>query len=167
MGLKKLIMILLPVMLLGCGAEPVFEQVEDVYGGNLPPAAQVQVDMPESASVMAAAGDGSGQICFCDGYTLTVQTMAGGDLDRTIRALTGYGADSLAVLETLRDGTSCYTCAWTSAGERGDQIGRLVLLDDGTWHYVVTVMADAAQAGELAEQWDQILGSVTLQRTAP
>ena len=165
--MKKLWMILVPVLLLGCAAEPVFEKVEDVYGDALPAVAQVQVLMPETASVMATAGDGSGQIYFCDGYTLTVQTLAGGDMDRSIRSLTGYGRDGLTVMETLRDGIPCFTCAWTSAGEHGDQVGRLVLLDDGVWHYAVTVMADAGRAGELTEEWDQILSSVTLQRTDP
>ncbi len=164
--MKKLfVILLLPVLLLGCGAEPVFEQVEDVYGEALPPAARLEVLLPEEASVLTGSSDGTGQIYFCDGYTLTTQILNGGDLDRSLRALTGYGCDSLTVLETVRQGNPCFSCAWTSAGEGGDQVGRLVLLDDGAYHYAVTVMAPAGQAGDLSEIWDGILSRITLANT--
>lgn len=162
---KYFVCLLLAVLLAGCAAEPVFEQVEDVYGGTLPDAGELTVMLPEEAAVLTAAGDGSGQLYFCDGYTLTVQTLTGGDLDRSLRMLTGYGRNSLTVLETLRDGVPCFSCAWTSAGEGGDQVGRLVLLDDGAYHYAVTVMADAARAGSLSETWDSILNRVILPNT--
>ena len=166
--MKKLLgYLLLPVLLLGCAAEPVFEQVEDVYGGTLPQAAQLEVMLPEEAAVLTAADNGAGQLYFCDGYTLTVQTLAGGDLDRSLRALTGYGGESLTVLETVREGKPCFSCAWTSAGEGGDQVGRLVLLDDGAYHYAVTVMAPAEQAGTLSDTWDLILNRVILTNTGP
>lgn len=162
---KLLLFLMMSVLLLGCSAEPVFEQVEDVYGGTLREPGALQVMVPEKASVLTAAGDSTGQLYFCDGYTLTVQTLSGGDLDRSFRSVTGYGKDALTVLETLRQGVPCYSCAWTSAGEAGDQVGHMVLLDDGAYHYAVTVMADADRAGELSETWDQILNRVTLSNT--
>ena len=166
MALKKLAMMaLLAVSLLGCAAEPVFEPVTDVYAGTEPAAGTVQVMVPEQAAMMAAAGENTAQLYFCDGYTLSVQTLDGGDLDRSLRSLTGYGRDRLTVLETLRGGITCYSCAWSSAGESGEQVGRLVLLDDGVYHYAVTVMAAAEDAGSLAEEWDYILNQVTLSDT--
>ena len=166
MALKKLaVMALLAVMLLGCAAEPVFEPVTDVYAGTESAAGTVQVMVPESTTVLTAAGENGAKLYFCDGYTLSVQTLTGGDLDRSLRSLTGYGRDRLTVLETLREGVTCYSCAWSSTGETGDQVGRLVLLDDGAHHYAVTVMADAEQAGTLAEEWDYILSQVTLTDT--
>lgn len=166
MKLKKLaVMALLSCFLFGCAAEPVFEPVTDVYAGTDPDPATVQVVVPEHAAVLTAAGENAAQLYFCDAYTLSVQTLSGGDLDRSLRNLTGYGRDRLTVLETLRKGINCYTCAWSSAGETGEQVGRLVLLDDGAYHYAVTVMAPAEQAGELAEEWDYILSKVTLSDT--
>lgn len=166
MELKKLfVILLLPVLLLGCGVEPVFEEVEDMYEKTVFPTSTLDVMIPEKATVLTAAADSSDQLYFCDGYTMTVQTLAGGNLDRTLRALTGYGRDSLTLLETLRGEVPCYSCAWISAGEDGDQVGRLVLLDDGAFHYAVTVMASADRAGDLAEEWDQILNRVSLTDT--
>lgn len=159
-----MLFLLMSVLLLGCSAEPVFEPVEDVYGGTLREPGTLQVMVPEKAAMLTSVGD-SGQLYFCDGYTLTVQTLSGGDLDRSFRSVTGYGKDVLTVLETLRQGVPCYSCAWTSTGETGDQVGRMVLLDDGVYHYTVTVMADADRAGELSEVWDQILNRVTLSNT--
>ena len=168
MELKKLAaMVLLSLVLTGCAAEPVFESVTDVYVDTAPDPGIVRVMVPEKAAVLTAAGETESQLYFCDGYTLTVQTLAGGDLDRSIRNLTGYGRDRLTVLETMREGIRCYTCAWTSAGESGDQVGRLVLLDDGCYHYAVTVMATAEQAGMLTEEWEAILNRVNLSDTDP
>lgn len=166
MALKKfLVYLLLGVMLAGCAAEPVFEQVEDVYAGTVPAPAELVVLLPEEASLLASQTDGTGALYFCDGYTVTVQTLDGGDLDRSLRTLTGYGEDGLSVLETVRDGLNCFTCAWTSAGEGGDQVGRLILLDDGAYHYALTVMAPAELAGDLSETWDNILNRVSLSYT--
>lgn len=166
--MKKLFAIMLmPVLLLGCTAEPVMEQVEDVYAPLQPEPAQLRVNIPDNASVLTAAGVGAETLYFCDGYTLTVQTLTGGDLNRSLQLLTGYQRDSLTVLQTLRNGSACYSCAWTSAGEGGDQVGRLVLLDDGAYHYAVTVMAPAETAGDLAQIWDAVLNEVTLGNTEP
>lgn len=163
---KLIVMLLLPVLLLGCSAEPVFEQVDAVYEITASTPRSIEVMIPEKATVLTSAGEGSGRLYFCDGYTMTVQTLVGGDMDRTFRTLTGYGRDSLTVLETLRGDSLCYSCAWISAGENGDQVGRMVVLDDGVYHYAVTVMASADRAGALSEEWDRILNGVSLSDTA-
>ena len=164
---RTMMLLMLLLMLWGCGTQPVWEQVEDVYSGSEPAAGKVEVSLPEGATVLTSAADNRQQIYFCDGFTLTVQTLAGGDLDRSLRETTGFGKDSLTLLETQRDGLRCITCAWTSLGEGGEQVGRLLLLDDGSYHYALTVMADAEIAGELAPVWDSLLSQATLRRTGP
>lgn len=164
--MKKLfVILLLPALLLGCAGSPVFELVEDVYAGTEPAPGELMVILPEEASVLTGLSDGTGQLYFCDGYTLTTQILNGGDLDRSLRELTGYSRGSLTVLETDREGLRCVTCAWSSAGEEGDQVGRLVLLDDGAYHYAVTVMAPAERVGDLTDTWDGILNRVSLSNT--
>ena len=158
-------MILLPVFLMGCSAAPVFESVEDVYAPVLPDPGELQVAVPDDATVLTSGGEGGDTLYFCSGYTMTVQILEGGDLNRSVETLTGYSRDSLTVMQTVRDGVACYSCVWTSAGEGGDQVGRLVLLDDGAYHYAVSVMAPAAEAGALTETWDDILNRVTLRST--
>lgn len=163
--MRKLgIVLVLAMLLTGCAEQTVYEPVEDVYQVIAPPAARLLLELPQDAAVLTM-GNTLGDIYFCDGYILTVQTLVGGDLDDTLRAVTGYGRDALTVLETGRRDHRLYQCVWTSAGEGGDQVGRLVLLDDGIWHYVVTVMADAARAGELALAWDTLFDTVSLERT--
>ena len=159
--------LLLGFLLAGCAASPVFEPVEDVYGGTEPAPCELRVSLPEDAAVLTAAEDGRNALYFCDGYTVTTQVLDGGDLDRSLRSLTGYGSAELTVLETLRDGFRCVNCVWTSAGEGGDQVGRLVLLDDGAYHYAVTAMAPAEKAGELTRVWEELLSGVSLLNTEP
>lgn len=164
--MKKLgIVLVLALLLGGCGTEAVYEPVEDVYQVMAPEAARLRLELPPEAAVLTMGNATAGDIYFCDGYTLTVQTMTGGDLDGTLRAVTGYGRDGLTLLETRDGNCTRLESAWTSAGEGGDQVGRMVLLDDGVYHYVVTVMADAAQAGNLRLAWDTLFDSVSLDRT--
>ena len=157
------LMVFVP-LLFGCGTQMEYESVEDVYSLSVPVPGEICVTLPVDAVALSAVTDNREQLYFCDGYTVTVQTMAGGDLDRSLREITGFGKDSLTVLEMPRDGMRCVTCVWTSLGEMGDQVGRLVLLDDGSYHYAVSVMADAELAGNLSQVWDNLLGCVTVAR---
>ena len=161
---KVSILLAVLVLLSGCSVQT-FETVDDpndVVVMATP--AQLTFDLPDHAASAVMQG-ASGSLYFCDGYTITVQTLTGGDLNRSLQTLTGYSRESLTVVQTQRGSSLCYSCAWTSAGEGGDQVGRLVLLDDGTYHYAVTVMAPAAEAGNLSEIWDDILNRVTLRST--
>ena len=164
--MKKLWMLLLPALMLwGCGAEPTLEVIGDDYVIATESAAAVWVMWPEEAEAIAEES-GENRIYFCDSYTLEIQTMAAGDLDRTLRNVTGFEAEQLTLWQTESDGLTRYECAWSCAGEGGDQVARLVLLDDGAYHYAIRVMADADKAGKLAELWNQVLETVSLGDTA-
>lgn len=163
---KCWILLVFVLFLTGCGSQETFETLSDIWA--VPAAAtkhQVQVLLPEEAAIPSMeAGDGS-KLYLCDGYTVTVQTMDAGDLDRTLRQATGFSKDALTVMETLRDGFKCYECVWCAAGEGEDAVCRAVIMDDGSCHYVVTVMANYTQAGDLSATWQHILDSVTLVST--
>jgi len=107
------------------------------------------------------AEDGS-KIYLCDGYCVTLQDYPSGDLDRTLRQTTGFGKDSLLVMETRQGQWKQYECVWSAAGEGEDQMCRATILDDGEKHYVVTVMADYSKAGDLNSTWQHIMDSATL-----
>ena len=162
--MKKWIALLLTALLLcGCGAQPTFETVDD--NDSLVVSAtsrEILLDLPKEAAkptMESAFGD---CLYLCDGYTLSVQTLSGGDLGRTISAITGYPEGQLHPVQTKTADAARYDLVWTAAGEGGDQIGRAVILDDGVSHYAVTVMADADKSGKLREVWQDLLGSVTL-----
>lgn len=163
---KILIAVALVLFLSGCGAQETFETVSDVV--DMPvmaQAQQIELKLPKDAAAASMENPNAGKIYLCDGYTLTVQTMEAGDLDRTLRQLTGYGRQQLTIMETRQGKTKRYESVWTAAGEGGDQVGRAVILDDGNYHYAVTVMADFSTAGELTPVWQELLASAKLVST--
>jgi hypothetical protein len=106
----------------------------------------------------------TGKLYLCDGYSVSVQTMAAGDLDATLKTATGYGQSQLHGIGWERDGIARYECAWASAGENGDQIARTLILDDGNYHYTLTLQAPAEKGGELAPAWNEIFRTFELGR---
>ncbi len=153
-------------LLVGCGAQTVFETVTDsVEIPTLATKRQIKVTLPKEATAPTLHSEDAGMLYLCDGYSLSVQTMSAGDLDATLRTLTGFSRDQLTVMETAKHGIARYDCVWSAAGEGGDQVGRAVILDDGSYHYAVTVMADFASAGDLAGTWSAILDTVSLSDT--
>lgn len=165
--MKKLLIILVFVLLLcGCSAQETFETVFDqLEAPVMAQMRQLQVELPKEASAPTLSSEEAGTLYLCDGYTLSIQTMNGGDLDATMRSLTGFSKDQLTVMTTEKHGVRRYDCVWSAAGEGGDQVARAVILDDGNYHYAVTVMSDFAAAGDLADTWKSILDSVAFSDT--
>ena len=158
---KAVILLPLVLLLFGC-SEKNYETVSDAYVQPPRVAAQTQLALPEDGSMVAVANAAAGTVYLCDGYCVTVSTLVAGDLDATLRATTGFSRSQLPVIE-LQDGENRrYECVWAAAGEGEDQIGRAVILDDGSFHYVLTVMGNASEAGSLEGQWQQILDSFSL-----
>lgn len=158
---KILIVILLGCALAGCRAPQSYETMTDLfYAPTLPAPREIEVWLPENTDTMEHE-DGS-ILYLCDGYSVALQTMASGDMDATLSAVTGYHADALRGLRWEKDGLQCYACAWASIGESGDQVARTVVLDDGVYHYAVTVMGPAELAADLADTWQTITDSVGL-----
>ncbi len=163
---KTLFVLLLAALLTGCSAQDTFEGISDVF--DIPVMAQMQkleLTLPDEAAAAVMEDPDGGKLYFCDDYTVTVQTVEAGDLDRTLRYLTGYGKDRLDIMQTTLGGIDRIECVWTAAGEGGDQVGRAVILNDGQYHYAVTTMAEAASAGDLAQKWQELFRSVQLVST--
>ena len=160
---KWFVLVLAAVLLCGCGAQTVFETVEDEAVLDVSIVEQtVQLTLPPEAAVPTAQSPQGGSLYICDGYTLMVQTLSGGDLNRTMQQVTGFSADRLQSMNTKTGNITCYHTAWTAAGEAGDEVGRVVILDDGVHHYAVSVMAPAESAGKLQDTWSALLNSVSL-----
>lgn len=161
--MRKFIVILVVCMLAsGCAARETFESVEDAY--DLQAVAvqkEVSYKLPADAAQQTVRSE-YGQLYFCDGYEITVQTMAAGNLDKTLREVTGFGADDLTVIETGKTGQMRYECVWSAAGEGGDMVGRAAILDDGNFHYCMTVMATEAEAAQLRDTWKDLFDSFIL-----
>ncbi len=159
--MKKVCFLLIFVLLLaGCQAVGTFETVNDVYAPQTQSAPRkIDLALPENTQTIAG---NSGNLYLCEGYDVTVETLSSGDLNATIQTLTGFAPNALTMLQTAVSGVDRYECVWTAAGESGDTVCRAVVLDDGQYHYCVTVMSQADTAGELAAVWQELLNSVHL-----
>ena len=163
--MKILCILLVLLMLTGCGAQPTFEKIEDPWVEVDVKQKELVVKLPTDAAAPALQSPEAGKLYLCDGYVLTLQTFSGGDLDATMRQITGFSREQLTCMQTQNGDVKKYSCVWSSAGEGGDHVGRALVLDDGSYHYAVTVMADFASAGELSDTWQELFNSVTLSDT--
>ena len=158
--MKKWIWIcLLPVFLTGCRAEETLETVSDEW--VVPVMAQpreISVRLPEDTVLPVLEQEGR-RLYMAQGYEIILETLASGDVDATVRTLCGYGKDQLTVLETRQEDADRYEFVWTTAGEQGDRLGRAVILDDGNYHYCLSVLRDA---GDTLVVWRDVFGSFAL-----
>ncbi len=161
--MKKWWVLLVSLLLFGCSAGD-FETIADSYT-PLPQDAQAQMVLSFDQDAQAGAMESETQenLYFCDGFTMTTQTLESGDLDRTLRAVTGFGRDQLTLLQQTQGDCTRYDFVWTCAGEGGDQVCRGSILDDGSYHYVVATMADDEVAGGLTATWNSIFSSFNIE----
>ena len=157
---KWALCLLFVVFLSGCAAAETFENVEDVLvQPAMAEVGEITLTLPPEASSQTMLGNDGDKLYFCDGYTVAVQIMSRGDLDRTCRQLCGFGADGVNILETSANGQRRYDWVWTAAGEGGDVVGRVVVIDDGKYHYCVSLQTQAQMAWELESAWSELLRS--------
>lgn len=161
--MKKCLMIAaLALLLTGCGKTETFETISDEM---VEPVAaiqrQVMLELPEEAAVTVMESE-AGKLYLCENYEIGVQTFSAGDINSTVQTVTGYERNDLTILETESEGFTRYEFVWCAVGENGDQIGRAALLDDGSYHYVLSTMAHAEEAGRLDQVWNQLFDSFGL-----
>lgn len=148
--------------LTGCTAE-VYETLGDVEHvvGTVAPMRKVVMELPGDAAVLTASGGNT--MYSCQDYTLALQTLPGGDLHATIQSVSGFEKSQLMVMETVCGDHKRYEFVWIAAGEGGDTICRAAVVDDGSYHYCVTAMAQEEAAGDLREEWNAVFASFCLE----
>lgn len=158
---KWMLWMIVPFFLTGCGAEETFETIADeqVLSVMATPK-QIVVDLPEDAVAPVLESEGE-QIYLCDGYDILIEVRPAGNLSGTIRDLSGYEKEDLTVMETQWQEVSRYEFVWASAGENGDRLGRAVILDDGDYHYCMSVLRDA-DGKDSQIVWNQVFSSFDL-----
>lgn len=160
--MKRILLVLLMSLLLaGCAEAELGETVVDVWQEAVTVAAprETRLELPGEAVACAMESD-TGRLYFGDGYEVMVQTLSSGDLDATIRALTGFDREDITVLQSQSD-PKRWEFAWASAGEGGERLGRGVVLDDGNYHYCLTVLQDADD-DDCQIIWSQVFNSFEL-----
>ena len=159
---KYVFFMLISLLLAGCAAEETFETVADEWVQSVAaPARDVNLTLPEDAAAPVSAGE-KGVLYQCAGYEIMVETLSSGDLEATLREVTGYSRENLTVLETRTGDVKRYDMVWTCLGEQGQQLCRGCILDDGNYHYVLTVLAEAERAGEYEEIWNELFSGYSL-----
>lgn len=159
---KYALFLLVSLLLSGCGAEETFETVADDWVQSVAaPMREITLTLPEDAAAPVSAGE-KGVLYRCGGYEIMVETLSSGDLEATLREVTGYSRENLTVLETREGELKRYDLIWSCLGEQGQQVARACILDDGNYHYVLTVLADAEQAGEYEQVWNDLFSSYSL-----
>lgn len=159
---KTVLMILIMLLLTGCATEETFETVADEMVQQVSTQMrEMIVSLPEEAVAPVSESE-SGTLYLCGDYEITLQTMTSGDLHATVESVTGYDRDNLTVIETESGEWKRYDLVWSCAGENGDRVGKAAILDDGSYHYILTVLCDAEHIREYEEVWQEMFGSFTL-----
>lgn len=155
---KIWLILILAIALAGCGQEeetPVFETIGqiDYEQDPLPAAGEIKLLLPEGASSEAMAGEDGAQVYNWDGCELRLETMEAGDIRKTLESVTGVEYEQLTVMARDRDGMDFYETVFTSAGEDGLYIGRVMVADDGNYHYCVSLLTpEEVDSDEIYDQ---------------
>ncbi len=159
---KWAVLLALACMLTGCAAEETMETVADVWQEEAPEPREITVSLPDEAAAPAMES-GARRMYVCQDHEILVETREGGDLQETIRALTGFEKEELTVVETEREGVTRYDFVWVTSTEEGQRLGRGVVLDDGYYHYTMTVLRDAENTEKSQIVWRTVFESFSLE----
>lgn len=160
--MKKLWLVLaILVLLSGCGGKETLETVADDMAEPVMAAPkEIYVALPEEAEETVLEGV-SGNLYLGRDYTIAVETVDGGDLDKTLYAMTGFHPEELTILTTTQGNVTRRDFVWACTGENGEQLGRGVILDDGSYHYCLSVLRPAAaETSQII--WEDVYQSFSL-----
>ena len=161
--MKKCCLVILAAFLLcGCAAEETFETVaDDLVAPVMAQPREITVRLPDNAVAPVLESDIE-QVYLSEDYEIVIETLSSGDLNATIEALCGYQKDQLTTMETQWDNVTRYDFVWASAGEKGERLGRAAILDDGSYHYCMSVLRDAATVEKTQIVWSDVFNSFAL-----
>ncbi len=157
--MKIIVMVLMMALLSGCGTQETYETIADeAVQSVMASPRQILVDLPGDAlaPVLESAGE---QVYLSRDYEIIIETLDGGDLNATVSAISGYDPGELTLMKTEQEGTTRHEFVWACAGEHGDRLGRGVILDDGNYHYCMTVLRDAVSQGVSQTSWEDVFSS--------
>ena len=147
--MKKMLWIVLAGLLLtGCSQAPAAETVMDVLEEPvLAQPREVRLELPGETVACAMESD-SGRLYLGDGYEVMVQTLPGGDLDATIRSLTGFSREDITVMQTgeltcdAEDGVGTFK-VWSTVDRT---IGLFFLAEDAeSWELLSCNLGDVIE----------------------
>ena len=150
------IAVILSLLLTGCSRE--FETRQENMAEESLPVREISLKLPEDAVLETFSGNN--KVYSCGDYDLFVEVLPSGNLDATVRELTGMDPDSLTVIRTESGRRA--ELVWNTAGETGPVTGRCIILDDGAYHYCLTALAPSERAKNLKAEWNVLFQSFSL-----
>lgn len=162
---KWICLLLLPVLLTGCGAVETFETLGDVPHVSPGPGQlrQVVLQLPEDAALETANTEDGITVYSCDGYDIILQHFSSGNLTATVKTLSGFEPAQLTMVESACGDHDRYDWVWTAISEEGEMVCRGAVLDDGAHHYALCVIAPSQQARQVQSQWNALFASFCLE----
>lgn len=138
------------LFLTGCTAADTWETVADEPDAVVMAVpAEVSLELPDRAASPVLSSD-TQKVYLCEDYEIILENHTAGDLSGTVRSLTGFEREALTVIKTSQETADRYEFVWACAGEKGERLGRAVILDDGQYHYCLSVLRDLeSDPGEL------------------
>ncbi len=159
---KCCLLMMLVLFLSGCAAEETFETIADeAVQSVMAQPREISVHLPADAAMPTLESDIQ-QLYICQGYEIMIETLPGGDLNATVQTISGYDKENLTIVETQQQELTRYEFVWASAGETGDRLGRAVILEDGDYHYCMSVLRDAEFTETSQIVWSDVFSSFTL-----
>ncbi len=150
------------LMLWGCQAETTLETIADEWVQSvMAQPREIAVNLPDGALAPVLDSD-SEQVYLSDDYEIIIETLTAGDLNATVESLSGYSRDKVTLIQTQQGDATRYEFVWACAGENGDRLGRGVILDDGNYHYCMSVLRDADTTKTSQVVWSDVFGSFSL-----
>lgn len=152
------------LLLTGC-SKPVWETVDDEM--PLVPAAswqdtayEIALGLPEGVTLREETADAR----LYAGEALEVETsrFLTSGMESAVRALSGYEADEMTILQTTRFGLPEYQFAWVSQTEQGSRLYRADLVLDGMDCYAVVCSRPESAGDTLDPAIRQVFSSFGL-----
>ena len=148
----------LALLFTGCASQDTMETLADEAVMSAATVRSVRLELPEE-TVMPVMETDTGEIYICQDFEVSLQTLPGGDLNRTVETLTGFGVEDVTVMQA---GDS-YDLVWSCAGELGAEVGRARILSDGAYHYCLTAQSSEENAEECREMLSGMFDSFGLE----
>lgn len=165
MNLKKgIIWIMTALLLTGCAAEPVYETIGNVWDNPEPvaSAASMEFSLPDGAEMEVLSEESGSKSYRVGNWELWTEVYPGGDVSATLEQVTGMDADALTVIQRQVGNMDCHETTWTTTDEEGVNVARAAVIDDGNYHYCISLMVPEEDAQEVGNFFEEILYSVNL-----
>ena len=155
------------LLLSGCGAEPVYETIGNVWENDEPVFAPAGMEfaVPEDAHMEVVEGSSGEKIYRIGDWELWTGTYSAGDLSATMEEITGLESGNLTVISRRVGAYDCHETAWTTTGEDGTWVARTAVIEEGGYHYALSMMVPQEDADQLGSFFSQVLASVNLAYT--